>query len=568
MQTTLSRCAAAALLLALPLSAQLTHVIPNGFATAEGSTSNAFPWGSSSTNWPGLHTTTLYDSTNFTNAQINMPILITRLRWRANGGVTSAGGTFSTALVQMSTAAVDAMAVINAFGPNFGPDLTTVYNGAVTVQAAAAATPGPWVVDVALTNPFVYDPNLGDLVIDVDINNANGVSWSGLSSPQLDVDGSTSTLASRVWGSLNYPGTNGSALNHGVICEVTYMPSGGNYATWLRYGAGCPTAASAAVYEQFSAQGFDLAYQSLLFVPIGGGSYTIVPGANVWYAGFSNNLALGNDQTVPVTLPFAFPAGTGSVTTISVCSNGFIWLGSNTATTATPTAGDLVTNAMGRIAACWMDLNPPGGGGVYADYYAGSGEYVVTWNNVPEASTNPPVSMQIALQSSGMFELRFLNMTNTAHAALTGYSAGGGSVIPTGSNLSSVVSAPIFSPAAATPLVLAASARPTLGTSINLLTSAIPAGTSLGANYLSFRSHNPGLDLTPFGAPGCAQYTNPLGAAVFLGTGSSATRALGIPNLPGLAGLHVYSQSVSITPGINALGLAFTNGIDLGLDVN
>jgi hypothetical protein len=224
---------------------------------------------------------------------------------------------------------------------------------------------------------------------------------------------------------------------------------------------------------------------------------------------------------------------------------------------------------MARIAACWMDLYPPGNlaGGVYADLNPATGDYVITWNAVPEYSANPQVTMQVALQASGIFEIRYQTLTNTAHAALTGYSMGGPAADPGSSNLSSVVTAPIVTGVSANPLTLASSARPTLGTSINLNTGSIAGGTILGVNSLGFVQINPGFDLTPFGAPGCAQYVNPSLNNIFLVGGPTSSMALSIPNMPSLAGLHVYSQSIAFSAGYNALGLVFSNGLNLKLDI-
>lgn len=146
---------AAAAVLAAPATAQFTHVIPNGFASVEANSGNYFPWSSTSTLWAGLRTTSLYDSTNFTNASINFPILVTRLRWRADSTSSAwTGGTFANATVQMATAAVDAMSPSNgSFAANFGPDLATVYAGSVTILPGSSSSPGPWAVDVALTTP-------------------------------------------------------------------------------------------------------------------------------------------------------------------------------------------------------------------------------------------------------------------------------------------------------------------------------------------------------------------------------------------------------------------------------
>src|SRR5215510_14390498 len=108
MHTTLST-SAAALLIAASSPAQLTHTIPNGTATRAGNIWDALPWGSSATAWPGARLMAVYGSINFTAATppINTPIVITRLKWRADDRTLSwTGGSFGTASVSLSTAAV------------------------------------------------------------------------------------------------------------------------------------------------------------------------------------------------------------------------------------------------------------------------------------------------------------------------------------------------------------------------------------------------------------------------------------------------------------------------------
>lgn len=350
-----------------------------------------------------------------------------------------------------------------------------------------------------------------------------------------------------------------------------YYTSGSGYATQVSYGAGCPARSSVAVFEQFAATTFDLANADLMFLPGALGSYTIISGPNQWFSGFTNNLALGDDACGTVTMPFAFPHAGGSTSTLSVSSNGFVWLGSNANSACC--SGDSVTflsDPMARIAACWMDLYPPGapaGGGVFADFDAVSGDYVITWSQVPEYSASPAVNMQVALSPTGVFHIRYQTMTNTTHQALAGYSMGSASSSTLGSDLSTVVTAPIVTGGAAVPVALAASARPVIGTSINLVTSGIASGTAFGVNVLGFTQLNPGFDLTPIGAPGCFQYVSPIYTGLFLVGGPSSSSPLNIPNNPGLAGLHVYSQSLAFTAGYNTLGIVFSNGLNLGLDL-
>jgi len=209
---------------AAPALAQATVVIPTGLAAAAGNSSNAFPWGTSAATFPGLRVQTLYDSSNFTAAGISAPIRILRLKWRANDAATSwTGGTFAQATIRLATAAVDHAAVTPSFAANVGADLTTVYSGTVAFlpgTGAGIGLPGTIAVDVALTTPFVYDPALGDLAIDVDC--PGGANFAGGTLVPMDVQ--TGAAASRVYASTNYPASNGITTGHGAVVEVVHVP--------------------------------------------------------------------------------------------------------------------------------------------------------------------------------------------------------------------------------------------------------------------------------------------------------------------------------------------------------
>lgn len=143
---------------------------------------------------------------------------------------------------------------------------------------------------------------------------------------------------------------------------------------------------------------------------------------------------------------------------------------------------------------------------------------------------------------------------------------GGTSIDPGSSDLSTVTTSPIQTGIAAMPLRLGASARPVLGTNFQLQIGNIAAGTPVGVTLLGFGQLNPGLDLAPLGAPGCSQYVAGGISLVFLGTGPTASLPVVVPSLPSLAGLHVFGQSAAFSPGFNALGVVFSNGLDLKID--
>jgi len=208
------------------LAAQ-TITLPAAAAGVEGSGSNNFPWGYTGTAFPGLHIQTIYDSSNLTSQGIVGRILITRIRWRCNGGAAPLGGTFAQSTISMGTAAVDYLAASTTYASNQGADFGVVYQGPITVAAASASTPGAWYVDVPLTTPFCYDPTTGnDLIIDTD--HATAGNWSGAGSATNDT---SSSLASRVYASSLYPAANGVDFGSNPVVELTYVTATGTTLT-------------------------------------------------------------------------------------------------------------------------------------------------------------------------------------------------------------------------------------------------------------------------------------------------------------------------------------------------
>jgi hypothetical protein len=151
------------------------------------------------------------------------------------------------------------------------------------------------------------------------------------------------------------------------------------------------------------------------------------------------NLAL-TDDSVAVGLPlgFAFPMpGGGTTSSISVSSNGFVWLGVR----ADPGCcnGDVLklVAQMARIAPLWLDLDPGAGGAVWFNAFPASGgtlaSAVVTWEDVPEFGAAAPMTFQLQLFADGSFTTFYdanfaLAPQPQTHVALCGVSEGGGAV--------------------------------------------------------------------------------------------------------------------------------------------
>lgn len=119
-------------------------VIPPEYTNTEAPGGTAYGWGQGTAQ---RRVQWIYDSSYFTNNGIDHPILINRLRWRANGASTVASGTYSNATLALASAAVDCLAPSTTFASNLGPDLTTVYAGPVSVAAGQGLSPNNWFVE-------------------------------------------------------------------------------------------------------------------------------------------------------------------------------------------------------------------------------------------------------------------------------------------------------------------------------------------------------------------------------------------------------------------------------------
>lgn len=223
--------AALAAVTSAPALAQFTLVAPNGYAAVEGASNNSFPW---SRGTASMRFQQMYDSTHFTAQGVTSPIIISRVRFRANATAgTWAGGTWPNVQISMSTAAVDFLAASTTFATNHGPDLAIVRSGPVTVTPGpgnGTTVPGPWYVDLPLTTNFTYDPTLGsDLVFDVALD---GLGWTGVSTACDAISGATAVLGppvgTRIYSSTSHTATTGTiGLHHMLATEFSYLPANG-----------------------------------------------------------------------------------------------------------------------------------------------------------------------------------------------------------------------------------------------------------------------------------------------------------------------------------------------------
>lgn len=580
-----------ALVSGLWLSATLTAqlVTPQGFGTVEGNSSSAYPWGRGNS---VIRNQTILDSTNFLNQGITGVVLLQGCRFRANGSATSfTGGTYNNVVIDISTAAVDYLTPSTTFAANHGANLTNVLTGSVLVGSTPGTSPSSWYIDITFATPFAYDPTLGDLCLDVSFPSGSFVA-SGTSATPSALDYVSGTVAPNLGlGSRVYSLTSNTALTGttqlNLAPVIDWKVAG--FAAADRYGQGCYNLKTS-LYEYFTTLsaptdlGNPAGTNSVMFIPNGTGGYVSVPGTGAWYTPTSADLLLTDDNlSAPLTLPFTFPFAGSSTTAIRVCSNGFVWLdGVQTSTDLSATVAELL-NLAPRIACFWRDLNPtvidPATslryGQITAEVDAVSGDFVVTWNRIPDYGTGGTSTaavrlntFQLVLKAGGMFEMRYQDCqgwpSTATSGVLAGFSEGGAANDPGMADFSSFFTTALANTGSRLArLALDASARPVVGTTPNLLVTDIGPNTFLGAMILSFTQNNPGVDLGAFGAPGCFQYVGFDVTNAFFPTGNSASYPLGVPNQPTFSGLSFYAQSFAFTPGYNLLGAVTSNGLSL-----
>lgn len=111
-------------------------------------------------------------------------------------------------------------------------------------------------------------------------------------------------------------------------------------------------------------------------------------------------------------------------------------------------------------------------------------------------------------------------------------------------------------------LAAAPGSRPALGTSFAMELQGLPLG--VGLLGLGFTDATSGpftlpFDLAVFGMPACSLRIDPAVTLFLVGSGTTASTAIVIPQDPGMLGLNLFAQGFSIDPLANAAGLTVSN---------
>jgi len=453
-------------------------------------------------------------------------------------------------------------------GPEMSAQVQILSSGEFTISQGANTLTGQ------------YSPNSGYGAL-VGCSEGTGNPAGSATSNQIDyqsivttpVDTGTGTTAYELFNDTNYDitGMSFEFIPNGQGGYGIYHRPGCQFAYYRPEGRGCPL--PPIVYELFSSSSVDLSNTSIHFLPNGVGGWTVVPGYSSFYTNYSNTVSLSDDSVNQNhSLGFNFTTPAGTVSSVDVSSNGFVWLASSQ-TNSRCCSGNV--NSFLRdapsVAALWQDMYPPGaaaqGGGVYSDQDPSGSAWYYTFYNVPEYYTNPNCTFQTQLFSTGDFELIYETVVNVSHTCLVGYSTGNGAEDPGG--IDYTASVPFDTGVGGLPLTLNASpsptggfSRPVLGATFSMDLTNIPSNTTAGFMILGLTSYHSigGISLQPVGMDACFQWASLDTILPFAPTIPTSTYSLNVPNTGSLVGFVVYTQAATLSPGYTALGAISSNG--------
>ena len=342
------------------------------------------------------------------------------------------------------------------------------------------------------------------------------------------------------------------------------VPAGSTFAQATPVGDGCGGSNCQTSFYQFfpNANQFDLANTQWSLTWNGSG-YQVGLGTAAFAPAAGTTLTLGDDTEVSINLPFSLPYPGGSTTQLWVCSNGFVSPQSN-GSDWTPTVAAFLGGAP-RWAALWHDLTPSAGGSVRVE--STPAVVRITFSAVPNypGPAQGTATFQYQFFPNGNVNVLYQAVATNGNEYLVGF-ARGDSVDPGNWDISANLAGGLSLCTGQVPdLALAAVGRPVLGSSLQLNTTNVPAGSVVGLSILSTTQYAPGLDLTAIGMPGCTLYAGLDVVNTMPLAGGSASFSWAIPNVPAASGMLVMNQSATLTPGINPFGFATSNALQLVL---
>jgi len=337
------------------------------------------------------------------------------------------------------------------------------------------------------------------------------------------------------------------------------LGGGGTFATKAPVGTGCGGTQIICDEGFYEFPSFDLQNSSFT-LNYASGEYTLNPGQGTWITPV-NGQNYGDDTENNFTIPFSLPHPGGSTSTLRVCSNGWVSTGSGV-------SGNNYSSSVAKFlpvemwCALWRDLNPNNGGDVYVD--SNAQRAVVSWVGVPNYSNSGSNTFQMQFWANGTVHVIYQSITVNGNY-LVGYSLAN-AADPGSTDISASLNGTVSvcNSTAGTPdVALDASARPVLGSNLNLVTTNVPLTSVGGLSILSLTAIPGGVSLASLGAPGCFVYQQLTVINSFAVAGGTGSTPLGIPSSNSLIGTKVLNQSAVMVLNINPFHIVTSNGLEL-----
>jgi hypothetical protein len=496
-------------------------------------------------------------ATTYFNLVLNAPLTFVQIDFNCSSTLNTAG-------------TVEVRWTANTYVGNDTNAAAWTLGGSGPATAAGAGQPTTCLLTPFTLQPGSYGFAVTYLGLGVNYTNGNGTTVPGSGTNQTYANNEITMLCGA---------SAGGGVGTAICCQprvfngsLHYVVGGGGGTVAQRnnYGSGCYQRIGS-LYEYFATSaGFDLHNTSMSFLPAGAG-YLVLPGLATYVppSPTATQLALIDDSEVSVALGVPFPYHGGPTSSLTVCSNGYVSVATGNGTAFTPSIATML-NAPQTAWWNWHDYNPAIAAGGKVKFEQSGGIAYVTWDGVWDfggTSAANANTFQFQFDSnSGTVHLVFQTLSALGNARLVGFSPGGPSLDPGNTDLSVALQQGILIPGPEYPLKLAASARPLLGTTIQLVTSN-EVGTNVGLMFFGLAGiPAPGIDLAFLGAGGCAalvDISQAVGNLIGNFGGLSLSIPLPIPQNTNLLGVQTFAQSLWLDPSANPFGAITSNGVQL-----
>jgi Immunoglobulin I-set domain len=189
-------------------------IVPNSLATVEGDSGNSYPFniGTNST----MRYQQVYAASQFGALPPGGTNLI-GIAFRLDAGWPPFSSTLPAVQINLSITTKAPDGLSTTFANNVGADDTVVFSGPLSLSSSGSGSPAPFDIVILFSTQFFYNPDRGNLLLDV--RNFGGGSIS-----QPDATSVTGDSVSRVYGPVAT--STGGADTAGLVTEFIYRTAG------------------------------------------------------------------------------------------------------------------------------------------------------------------------------------------------------------------------------------------------------------------------------------------------------------------------------------------------------